>query len=99
MTATHQLKSAVTSVAFAGRALLLASVSEPIQTDDLGATDISMDLLRISLSNALFGMDANDPPKTLATMQLISSIFSNVGILYFVRNRQMTSMELFMLII
>ncbi|XP_039119734.1 proteasome activator subunit 4 isoform X1 [Dioscorea cayenensis subsp. rotundata] len=79
MTATHQLKSAVTSVAFAGRALLLASVSEPIQTDDLGATDISMDLLRISLSNALFGMDANDPPKTLATMQLISSIFSNLA--------------------
>ncbi|EOY11864.1 Proteasome activating protein 200 isoform 8 [Theobroma cacao] len=35
----------------------------------------------ISLSNALLGMDANDPPKTLATMQLIGSIFSNMAML------------------
>ncbi|ONK69303.1 uncharacterized protein A4U43_C05F21440 [Asparagus officinalis] len=80
MTATHQLKTAVTSVAYAGRALLLSSVTTAQQTDDLETSDAFMDLLAISLSNALLGMDANDPPKTLATMQLIGSIFSNLAI-------------------
>lgn len=79
MTATHQLKTAVTSVAYAGRALLLSSVSAAQQTNDLETADALMDLLMVSLSNALLGMDANDPPKTLATMQLIGSIFSNVS--------------------
>ncbi|XP_043688244.1 proteasome activator subunit 4 [Telopea speciosissima] len=79
MTATHQLKTAVTSVAFAGRALFLASFSSSSsKTDDLGNIDMFTDLLPISLSNALLGMDANDPPKTLATMQLIGSVFSNI---------------------
>eukprot|EP00262_Sarcandra_glabra_P003482 TRINITY_DN14214_c0_g1_i1.p1 TRINITY_DN14214_c0_g1~~TRINITY_DN14214_c0_g1_i1.p1 ORF type:complete len:1823 (-),score=279.41 TRINITY_DN14214_c0_g1_i1:199-5139(-) len=82
MTATHQLKTAVTSVAFAGRALFFASVSAPSSlTDSLGSVDVFIDLLMISLSNALLGMDANDPPKTLATMQLIGSIFSNLAVL------------------
>ncbi|XP_042519744.1 proteasome activator subunit 4 isoform X2 [Macadamia integrifolia] len=82
MTATHQLKTAVTSVAFAGRALFLASFSSSSsKIDDLGNTDTFTDLLLISLSNALLGMDANDPPKTLATMQLIGSVFSNIYLL------------------
>lgn len=72
------MKSAVTSVAFAGRAIFLASTSAP-QADDHDNSDALVDLIIISLSNALLGMDANDPPKTLATMQLIGSIFSNVG--------------------
>lgn len=80
MTATHQLKTAVTSVAYAGRALFLASLSSnPCTTDDLGSADALTNVLLISLTNALLGMDANDPPKTLATMQLIGSIFSNVS--------------------
>ncbi|XP_073098688.1 proteasome activator subunit 4 isoform X3 [Elaeis guineensis] len=79
MTATHQLKTAVTSVAFAGRSLFLASFSAPPQTDDCDTADAYMDLIVVSLSNALLGMDANDPPKTLATMQLIGSIFSNLA--------------------
>lgn len=80
MTATHQLKAAVTSVAFAGRSLFLTSLSSsPVKPDDVGGADGFIDLLMISLSNALLGMDANDPPKTLATMQLIGSIFSNVS--------------------
>ncbi|XP_058208862.1 proteasome activator subunit 4 isoform X1 [Rhododendron vialii] len=80
MTATHQLKAAVTSVAFAGRSLFLTSLSSTsVKPDGVGDTDGFIDLLMISLSNALLGMDANDPPKTLATMQLIGSIFSNMA--------------------
>lgn len=79
MTATHQLKSAVTSVAFAGRSLFFTSLSPlPMDSANVGGSDSYADLLTISLSNALLGMDANDPPKTLATMQLIGSLFSNV---------------------
>lgn len=79
MTATHQLKSAVTSVAYAGRSLLLTTLSaSSMVVDVVDPSDSLVDLMMISLSNALLGMDANDPPKTLATMQLIGSLFSNV---------------------
>ncbi|CAA7016339.1 unnamed protein product [Microthlaspi erraticum] len=81
-TATHQLKTAMTSVAYAGRSILQSSMSTAKQ--DLGG-DVDdrmfLDLIGISLSNALLGMDANDPPKTVATMQLIGSIFSNMAVL------------------
>ncbi|KAF0904304.1 hypothetical protein E2562_033273 [Oryza meyeriana var. granulata] len=77
-TATHQLKNAVTSVAFSGRALLLSSLCS-YQSDDSSTADTFNDLIVTSLSNALLGMDANDPPKTIATMQLIGSIFSNLA--------------------
>lgn len=79
MTATHQLKSAVTSVAYAGRSLLLTMSASSMALDDVDRSDSLVDLMMISLSNALLGMDANDPPKTLATMQLIGSLFSNVS--------------------
>lgn len=83
MTATHQLKTAVTSVAFSGRSLFFMSLSasSSMETDDVNDADMFRDLLMISLTNALLGMDANDPPKTLATMQLIGSIFSNMSTL------------------
>lgn len=67
------------SVAFAGRSILQSSMSTAKQ--ELGGdmdNRMFLGLIGISLSNALLGMDANDPPKTLATMQLIGSIFSNV---------------------
>lgn len=85
MTATHQLKAAVTSVAFAGRSLFLTALSSSALSSSTEVTysvcggNGYIDLLMISLSNALLGMDANDPPKTLATMQLIGSIFSNMS--------------------
>ena len=80
MTATHQLKIAVMSVAFVGRSLFFTSVlTSSIKPDDFGGNDDFIDLVVVSLSNALLGMDANDPPKTLATMQLIGSVFSNVS--------------------
>ncbi|KAK2971931.1 hypothetical protein RJ640_004951 [Escallonia rubra] len=81
-TATHQLKTALTSVAYAGRPLFLSPLSASLkEQDDVGGTDMYTDLLMVSLSNALLGMDANDPPKTLATMQLIGSIFSSMALL------------------
>ncbi|KAF3511494.1 hypothetical protein F2Q69_00003350 [Brassica cretica] len=81
-TATHQLKTAMMSVAFAGRSILQSYMSTAKQ--ELGGDmddRMFLDLIGISLSNALLGMDANDPPKTLATMQLIGSIFSNMAVL------------------
>ncbi|PON47216.1 Coatomer beta subunit [Parasponia andersonii] len=82
MTATHQLKIAVMSVAFVGRSLFLMSLSaSAVKPVDHDGGDEFIDLLMVSLSNALLGMDANDPPKTLATMQLIGSIFSNLALL------------------
>ncbi|KAL6203633.1 hypothetical protein ACLB2K_027333 [Fragaria x ananassa] len=83
MTATHQLQVAVISVAFVGRSLFLESLStstvKPMDIDSGESGDEFIELLMVSLSNALLGMDANDPPKTLATMQLIGSIFSNMS--------------------
>ncbi|KAL2944992.1 Proteasome activator subunit 4 [Bienertia sinuspersici] len=82
MTATHQLKTAVMSVAYTARPLFLACLSSSVETPDYSNGPSSyIDLLVISLSNALLGMDANDPPKTLATMQLIGSIFSNMAVM------------------
>ncbi|PIN23826.1 hypothetical protein CDL12_03448 [Handroanthus impetiginosus] len=84
MTATHQLKTAVTSIAFAARSLLFTSLSNstvPMDSLNGSGPDSYADLLMISLSNALLGMDANDPPKTLATMQLIGSLFSSMSTL------------------
>lgn len=78
-TATHQLKTALTSVAYTCRALILSSCSTSQKVDDFESPDAFLDLLAISLSNALLGMDANDPPKTLATMQLLGSVFSNLA--------------------
>nr|CAD1826621.1 unnamed protein product [Ananas comosus var. bracteatus] len=79
MTATHQLKTALTSVAFSGRAIFL--VSTFAQTDKCDTADVSLALILNSLSNALLGIDANDPPKTLASMQLICSIYLSVSAL------------------
>lgn len=80
VTATHQLKSAVISVAFSGRSLFLTTLSAlPVNSDYVGVSDSFADLLMIALSNALLGIDANDPPKTLATMQLIGSLFSSMA--------------------
>ncbi|KAJ8423540.1 hypothetical protein Cgig2_024257 [Carnegiea gigantea] len=81
MTATHQLKTAVTSVAYTARSLLFTSLSSVEKSNDPDGLNSFIGLLVISLSNALLGMDANDPPKTLATMQLIGSMFSNIAAL------------------
>ncbi|XP_057863518.2 proteasome activator subunit 4 isoform X2 [Cryptomeria japonica] len=76
MTAPHQFKSAIAAVALAGRALLLSS-SEASENVSL-PTDYKHALM-VSMYNTLLGMDVNDPPKTLATMQLYGSIFSSIA--------------------
>ncbi|KAL8462064.1 hypothetical protein ACS0TY_033224 [Phlomoides rotata] len=81
MTATHQLKTAVTSIAFVGRSLFFTSLSTlPMDSTIVSGSDSYADLLMISLTNSLLGMDANDPPKTVATMQLLGSLFSNMSV-------------------
>lgn len=79
----HQFKSAITGMALASRALLLASAeSSYLETDEYECNPSSTDYnhaLMVSMCNTLPGMDVNDPPKTLATMQLFGSIFSNLA--------------------
>ncbi|KAJ3677567.1 hypothetical protein LUZ60_003291 [Juncus effusus] len=68
-TATHQLRIAISSVASAGRAFVLFSNSKD-----------SEGLIAKFLSFALLALDANDPPKTIAAMELICSIFSSISV-------------------
>ncbi|XP_078443427.1 proteasome activating protein 200 isoform X2 [Wolffia australiana] len=74
VTATHQLKAAIMSIAFTVRPFLASVAESDSDCDSLSASN----LLTVCLSNSLLGLDANDPPKTLATMQLIASLFSNL---------------------
>lgn len=74
VTATHQLESALRMLALSARAILLY---------DAQNGDKSFAALKTCLANAMFntlpGLDANDPPKTIATMQLYCSVLSSVG--------------------
>lgn len=94
ITATHQLESSLTTLALAARALLLASakesssevVSAEIDTavdKVVSGLDVSLSECRSTLAVAMFstllGLDANDPPKTLATLQLYCSVISSVS--------------------
>jgi len=36
----------------------------------------------VAMFDTLFGMDADDPPETLATLELYWSVFSSVSILF-----------------
>ena len=89
ITATHQLETAITTVALSARALLLASIKGSLENSvvrtELPAGYSSnevlgscKDTLELALMNTLSGLDANDPPKTIATLQLLCSIFSSV---------------------
>ncbi|CAM6088632.1 unnamed protein product [Calypogeia fissa] len=87
ITATHQLESAVTTLALAARPAFLACAKEGVfkkeENSDLsssGYLEEFTETLVVAMFKTLLGMDANDPPKTLATMELFSSILSNVGI-------------------
>ncbi|KAJ3677568.1 hypothetical protein LUZ60_003292 [Juncus effusus] len=68
-TATHQLRIAISSVAYAGRAFILSTSN----FEDF------KDLIVKFLSFAILAFDANDPQKTVAAMDLICSIFSNIS--------------------
>lgn len=85
ITATHQLQTAVTSLALVSRAIILASAKEEaaeqsLMLDSESATSLKETLV-MAMFNTLMGLDANDPPKTLATMQFYCSVFSSVSLL------------------
>lgn len=48
--------------------------------DSESATSFKETLV-MAMFNTLMGLDANDPPKTLATMQFYCSVFSSVSLL------------------
>ncbi|KAL3680307.1 hypothetical protein R1sor_023263 [Riccia sorocarpa] len=86
ITATHQLESAVTTLALAARPTFLACAKDGIfvKNGDSQSSSVYLEEFTESLVAAMFstlmGMDANDPPKTLATMALYSSILCNIGV-------------------
>jgi proteasome activator subunit 4 len=87
ITATHQLQTAVTSLALVSRAIILASAKEEAtghsnMLDTESATSLK-DTLVMAMFSTLMGLDANDPPKTLATMQFYCSVLSSVSPCFF----------------
>ncbi|KAI5078578.1 hypothetical protein GOP47_0006249 [Adiantum capillus-veneris] len=74
VTATHQLESALRMLALSARALLVHNTH---------TENGSVLALKTSLAHAMFntlpGLDANDPPKTMSTMQLYCCVLSSVG--------------------
>lgn len=85
ITATHQLETAIGTLALAARPILLASTSGNLNASLSGEMKASLLMCKTSLVNAMFstllGLDANDPPKTLATLQLYCSVLSSVSFL------------------
>ncbi|XP_031478674.1 proteasome activator subunit 4-like isoform X3 [Nymphaea colorata] len=84
LTTTHQVPTAMTAVAFTARALFFCSLADSSSTADImeeSSCRAYGDFLALSLSNALLGIDANDPSKTSASIQLIVSMFSNLSVL------------------
>lgn len=84
VTATHQLKNALRTLAHAARPILLASSTRDNRNADMSAeTWESLSKCKKTLVDAMFstllGLDANDPPKTLATLQLYLSVLSSVS--------------------
>ncbi|CAI5985244.1 unnamed protein product, partial [Closterium sp. NIES-64] len=102
---THQLESALSTLALSVRPLLLAaaqtltdqdSTLDSMEVDGSGAVGAgegggmdtwqemigrAREVVSEALVATLPGIDANDPPKTLATLHLYLSVFSSVRIL------------------
>lgn len=83
ITATHQLETALGTLALAARPILLASTRHSQNADMSSETRESLLKCKKTIVDALFstllGLDANDPPKTLATLQLYCSVLSSVS--------------------
>ncbi|CAI5457523.1 unnamed protein product [Closterium sp. Yama58-4] len=104
VTATHQLESALSTLALSVRPLLLAAAQIPsdqdsaldsMEVDESGAVGVgeggngmgtwqemigrAREVVSEALVATLPGIDANDPPKTLATLHLYLSVFSSIG--------------------
>jgi proteasome activator subunit 4 len=78
------LETAIRTVALSARALLHASIKRPLtnsEAETAASNEVlgsCKDTLELALMHTLSGLDANDPPKTTATLQLFCSIFSSV---------------------
>lgn len=97
VTATHQLESALTALALCARPLLLVSTSSEAGTGMSMEDDSSFsngdthpagsvlasgrETLAAAMMVTLAGIDANDPPKTLASLHLYFSVLSSVGLI------------------
>lgn len=72
---------------YTARPTFLACAKEGVfaKNDDNQASSLYLEefteTLVVAMFSTLLGMDANDPPKTLATMALYSSILCNVSLL------------------
>ncbi|KAG0602531.1 hypothetical protein M758_10G020700 [Ceratodon purpureus] len=84
ITATHQLETALETLAFAARPILLASTRDSRNAGMSPETWESLSKCKRTIVDAMFstllGLDANDPPKTLATLELYCSVLSSVGV-------------------
>ena len=77
MTATHQLVAALDCLALAVRPLLAAPPSALAAAAEADAALAPpAELVAAALRAALPGLDANDPPKTLATLRLFAATLS-----------------------
>eukprot|EP00250_Pteridium_aquilinum_P007746 c17405_g1_i1 orf=311-5854(-) len=81
ITATHQLEAAIKTLALSARTLLMGSA----MSIELPNTQSSNELvanckntLELALFETLSGLDANDPPKTIAALQFFCSVFSSL---------------------
>eukprot|EP00850_Spirogloea_muscicola_P020092 SM000207S06167 [mRNA] locus=s207:23213:37436:- [translate_table: standard] len=85
VTATHQLEAAVTTLGLCTRSLLIfSSTSQHISSGNEEQTNAVVVASREALADAMYatipGIDANDPPKTLATLRFFEAVFSNVDL-------------------
>lgn len=93
ITATHQLESALNTLALAARSILLVAGREAAQqvpekdvqmldaTEEIWAIVGFKEVLVSAMFNTLPGMDANDPPKTLATLRFYFAVISSILVL------------------
>lgn len=82
-TAMHQLTSAISSLSRAARPILEKAASFTIRESDGGNESMQIDVpiwiyvFNDALVMTLPGIDANDPSKTLAVLELYASVLSN----------------------
>ena len=90
ITATHLLVTGIHTLALCVRPLLIAGIGSPTLLQPHVADSVEdipknerLDAARTLVADAMMatlpGIDANDPPKTLACFRLYCGIFSSVG--------------------
>ncbi|KAI5058974.1 hypothetical protein GOP47_0025293 [Adiantum capillus-veneris] len=81
ITATHQLEAAIKTLALSARTLVIGSAMNIELPGAYLSDEIVADcksILELAMFDTLSGLDANDPPKTMATLQFLCSMFSSL---------------------